>query len=148
MGNFAPGEKRARIPYLCDMSILAWNLQKCCIEKRAGLSCTADTAVTTPLVITAAKAAHSQDIQLGRKAVHGGTAGPKSSSQLKIVIPYSTAIFGSVVTCVHLRNPKKERGAFNAEKRIPPFHKEVSHAIWNHEPAMSGPLHARDLFFW
>ena len=48
---------------------------------------------------------------------------------MKIVTPYSTAIFCPVVTCVRLRNPKKERGAFNAEKRALPFHKEVSHAI-------------------
>lgn len=61
--------------------VLARNLQKCCIEKRAGLSCVADTAVMPPQVITAAKAAHSQDIQLGRESVPGGTVGLKSSSQ-------------------------------------------------------------------
>ena len=44
------------------------------IEKRAGLSCAADTAVMPPQVITAGKDAHSQDIQFGREAVHGGTA--------------------------------------------------------------------------
>ena len=63
--SFCPSAEMARSPYLSDMSVLARNLLQWFIEKRAGLPRAADTAVLP----SQAKAAHSQDIQLGREGM-------------------------------------------------------------------------------
>ena len=78
--SFCPSAQMARSPYLSDMSVLARNLLQWFIEKRAGLPRAADTAVMP----SQAKAAHLQDIQLGREGMLTSTLCHQAEDQVDL----------------------------------------------------------------